>query len=129
MISSWYLCNRLTNKQIMRLLFNENLSIHFSYNVYIMLLNRVLLFIINRFMKTSSLKIICRSYSFKEIQWCQIRTRTYRGSLDRIYKKVRQHFFVYLEVVYNQFLLRIISKLFCGTRTWIINDYRMFDSS
>ena len=38
--------------------------------------------------------------------------------------------FFYLEVVYNQFSLKIISKLFWrGTITWIINNYRMFDSS
>ena len=36
----------------------------------------------------------------------------------------------YLEVVYNEFSLTIISNLFWrGSITWITNDYRMFDSS
>ena len=40
------------------------------------------------------------------------------------------NFFFHLKVVYHQFSLRIISKLFWrGTTTRIINDYRMFDSA
>ena len=39
-------------------------------------------------------------------------------------------FSFYLEEFYNQFSLRIISKLFWrGTITWIISVYRMFDST
>lgn len=75
---SWYLCNRQANKQIIRLLLNGNLSIHFFfYNVYIILFNRTLFFIITSFMEISSFKIsdVRRLYSSKEVRWCETQTR------------------------------------------------------